>query len=186
MYKIVEHSATIDINHYFNHYVDIPTFLECCKQCPNYNQVWSCPSYDFDVEEYWKKYESIHLYGRQIIFTEETRNRTYTEEEMNQLLEHILTKEKQLLAEQLYDLERNNPGSISLSAGSCQFCGKNNCAKKANEPCRYPDKMRYSIESLGGNVGKTISNLFHIELEWMEEGKLPIHFVLVSGLLTNN
>lgn len=43
--------------------------------------------------------------------------------------------------------------------------------------------MRYSIESLGGNVGLTIEKLMGIHLEWMEEGRLPHHFVLVSGLL---
>lgn len=184
MYKIVEYSANIDVKSYLNYYVDIPTFLACCKQCSNYNQIWSCPPYEFDVESYWKNYDQLHLYGRQIIFDEDTRFRTYTEDEMNQLLEAVLSKEKQILTEQLYSLENANPGSISLSAGSCQLCGKNNCSKKQNKPCLFPDKMRYSIESLGGNVGKTISDLFHIELEWMEEGKLPRHFVLVSGLLT--
>ena len=43
--------------------------------------------------------------------------------------------------------------------------------------------MRYSIESLGGNVGLTISKLLKLELEWIEEGKLPNYFILVSGLL---
>ena len=43
--------------------------------------------------------------------------------------------------------------------------------------------MRYSIESLGGNVGLTVSKLMGIELEWMEEGKIPSYFVLAGGLL---
>ena len=43
--------------------------------------------------------------------------------------------------------------------------------------------MRYSIESLGGNVGKTASKLLGVELMWMEEKKLPAYFVLVNGLL---
>lgn len=184
MYKIKEYSADIDITTYLDNYVDVETFLECCKQCPNYNQIWSCPSYDFNVEEYWKKYNRLHLFGRQIIFDDQTRSHAYTTAEMNEFLENILSKEKQILANNLYRMENEIPESISLSAGSCQFCGKQNCSRQNNEPCRYPDKMRYSIESLGGNVGKTISNLFHIELEWMEEGKLPRHFVLVSGLLT--
>lgn len=184
MYHIKEYTASIDVDRYLAEYVDIPTFLECCKQCPNYNNVWSCPSYDFNVEDYWKNYKHLHLYDRQICFHEETRNRSYTQEEQEHLLDEILSKEKNILAEQLFELEKQNPGSISLSAGNCQLCGKGNCTKKNNEPCRFPEKMRYSIESLGGNVGKTISKLFHIELEWMEEGKLPTYFVLVSGLLT--
>ena len=43
--------------------------------------------------------------------------------------------------------------------------------------------MRYSIESIGGNVGLTLGKLMGIELEWMEEGRLPHYFVLVCGLL---
>ena len=50
-------------------------------------------------------------------------------------------------------------------------------------PCRYPETMRYSIESLGGNVGLTIEKLMGLKLEWMEEGRLPHHFILVCGLL---
>lgn len=184
MYTIKEYSADINVNDYLDKYVDITQFLEYCKQCPNYDQVWSCPSYDFDVESYWKQYDHLYLYGRQILFDEETRSRNRTQEEMKQFIEKILSTEKQILADKLYSMEKEHPGSISLSAGSCQLCGKNNCSKKNQKPCRYPDKMRHSIESLGGNVGKTISDLFHIELEWMEEGKLPSHFVLVSGLLT--
>ena len=82
----------------------------------------------------------------------------------------------------LMEEEKKHPGSISLSAGSCQLC-KNGCAKPLGQPCRFPDQMRYSIESLGGNVGLTIEKLMGIQLEWMEEGKLPHHFVLVCGLL---
>ena len=57
------------------------------------------------------------------------------------------------------------------------------CTRLEGKPCRHPGKMRYSIESLGGNVGTTLSELMEIELEWIQEGRLPSYFVLVSGLL---
>ena len=81
----------------------------------------------------------------------------------------------------VYAEEEENPGSESLSAGTCQICS--GCTRPAGEPCRFPEKRRYSIESIGGNVGKTISKLCGVDLEWIEEGKLPDHFVLVGGLL---
>ena len=43
--------------------------------------------------------------------------------------------------------------------------------------------MRYSVESLGGNVGLTVQKLLHLHLEWIEENRLPHHFILVNGLL---
>ena len=183
MYKIKTYRAEISINEYIENYVDIPTFLKCCEACPNYQSKWSCPPYDFDVESYWRNYHTFSVVGRQILFDEETKNRTYSQEELNDLIEKVIGKEKQILTDELFEQEKLCPGSISLSAGSCSACGKGNCTRPKGEPCRFPDKMRYSIESLGGNVGKTISDLFHIELEWLEEGKLPSHFVLVCGLL---
>lgn len=91
-----------------------------------------------------------------------------------------LTGKKRLSLE-LFKEEEKYPGSISLSAGSCTKCTV--CSRETGEPCLYPDKMRYSIESLGGNVGLTIEKLMGLRLEWMEEGRLPHHFVLVCGLL---
>lgn len=183
MYKIKTYTSDISIEDYFKNYVDIPTFLKCCEACPNYKNKWFCPTYNFDVESYWKSFITLSLTGRQIIFDDETKNRTFSQRELNTFIEEVIEKEKQILTDELYDQEKLYPGSISLSAGSCGICGKNNCTRPKGEPCRFPDKMRYSIESLGGNVGKTISDLFHINLEWVEEGKLPSHFVLVCGLL---
>ena len=90
---------------------------------------------------------------------------------------------KEKITAELFEMENTNPGSVSLSAGSCSLCGKGNCTRPSGAPCRYPDKMRYSIESLGGNVGKTVHDLLGIQLEWIEEGKVPSYFVLVGGLL---
>ena len=183
MYTIKTYYAELSITEYLEKYVDVETFLECCKTCPNYNKIWSCPTYDFDVLDYWKQYQTIALYGHQIVFDESAKNKQYTQEDLDNLIDSVVSKEKQILTDHLLLLEKEYPGSISLSAGSCQLCGPNNCTKTEGLPCRHPEKLRYSIESLGGNVGKTISNSFHIELEWVEEGKLPNHFVLVCGLL---
>ena len=64
-----------------------------------------------------------------------------------------------------------------------EYDGKGNCTRPEGKPCRYPEKMRYSIESIGGNVGKTVSKLLGIELEWIQDGKVPSYFVLCGGLL---
>ena len=81
------------------------------------------------------------------------------------------------------ELEERYPGSVSLSAGCCSLCRPEGCGRASGLACRYPQKMRYSIESLGGNVGLTVSKLMGIELEWVTEGRLPSYFVLVGGLL---
>lgn len=180
--QILRKEASIEVPAFLEGYVDVPTFLEACKNCHNYGNLWSCPPYDFNPEDFWKRYETLFLLASQIIFPEELLTRTYTLEERNAVMDLVLPLEKQKLSEELFKKEKQHPGSISLSAGCCETC-KNGCTRPDGIPCRYPQDMRYSIESLGGNVGLTIEKLMGIHLEWMEEGRLPHHFVLVSGLL---
>ncbi|WP_037373232.1 DUF2284 domain-containing protein [Anaerovorax odorimutans] len=184
MYKTDKLKKIISVEDYLNNYVDIPYFMEKCKECNNYNKAWCCPPYEFSVEEYWKQYKYLCIIASKIIFDEKTLSSTTSKENVEKVMKEVLDKEKQLLSKKLYDAEKKYNGSISLSAGSCNLC--ENCEKLNGNPCIYPDKMRYSIESLGGNVGKTCSKLLGIELVWCEEEKLPEYFTLVSGLLTNN
>ena len=158
---------------YITDYVNVEEFLECCRQCEDFDQKWSCPSYDFDPVDYWKKFDHLYVIGKKMILEEEDK------ENWRDLMKQV----KADLTKELYAMEEKRPGSISLSAGSCEICGENGCTKTTGEPCRFPDKMRYSIESLGGNVGLTASRLLGIDLLWMEEGKVPDYFVLVGGLL---
>lgn len=182
MYTISRHSAEISVPEFIEKFVDVDTFLEACKACANYGKVWSCPPYDFDVIEYWNRYKTFRVVASKIAFDEETTSKTYTQSEIETILTDVLFSEKERLSDELYALEKEFPGSISLSAGCCQRC-KNGCQKALGHPCIAPEKLRYSIESLGGNVGLTIEKLIGIKLEWIEEGRLPNHFVLVSGLL---
>ena len=164
---------TITIEEYLKEYVNVEEFLGYCKACKNYEKIWACPSYDFDPEDYWKKYQYIKVVGKKI----------YTENMDSEEWKSVYLEEKHRLSEELYQMENEKPGSISLCAGSCDLCLEAGCTRATGKPCRYPDKMRYSIESLGGNVGLTVSKLLSIEIKWMEENSLPEYFVLVGGLL---
>lgn len=183
MYETEKLYGKLDIPTYMEDYVDVEEFLEYCKACDSYDKIWSCPEYDFDVLEYWRKYDTIHIIGNKIVFDDETVEMERTPEELEKFMGKVLKEEKQKLAEILYEAEARYPGSISLSAGSCHLCEV--CERVEGKPCRYPDEMRYSMESLGANVGKTCSKLLRIELLWSEENKLPKYFVLISALLAN-
>ena len=173
MYTIEKSEKLIKVSGYLNRYVNVEEFLQYCKKCNNYEKLWSCPSYDFNPEDYWKEYDELLVVARKIVFGEGVdQDRIY----------EIMLEVKEDMSRELYELEKEYPGSISLSAGSCSLC-KDGCTRAVGEPCRYPEMMRYSIESLGGDVGRTVSKLMGYELEWIEEGKLPSYFVLVGGLL---
>ncbi len=176
------YETEIPVKEYVKDYVDIPTFLSACKTCPNYGTVWSCPPYSFDVSDFWMKYQTLKLYSSKIIFPESALLQTYRPEEIRQILDTCLFPEKQRLSDRMMELEKQYPGSVSLSAGACSSCPEG-CSRADRKPCRFPDSMRYSVESLGGNVGLTVQKLLHLHLEWIEENRLPHHFILVNGLL---
>ena len=180
----------IPVSEYLEGYVEVEEFLEACKACPNYGQVWSCPPYDFDVISYWNQFSVLKVFARKIYL-----NGISDEAEASALM----TSVKDDMGRELYELEQEVPGSVSLSAGCCGLCrgleeessvddlsislGGSCCSRPTGEPCRHPEQLRYSIESIGGNVGLTCRKLMGIQLEWMEEGKLPSYFVLCAGLL---
>lgn len=173
-YIIQRIEKEIPVEEYLEDYVAVEEFLECCKACPNYEKLWACPSYDFDVMEYWKNYRMLRVVACKIQFQPET-----TSERAMEIMEEV----KGDMSRELYEEEKKYPGSISLSAGSCNICGPAQCTRPKGEPCRHPQLLRYSLESLGGNVGHTVRKLMGIRLEWMEEGKVPSYFVLAAGLL---
>ena len=172
MYKAQWYEKEISVKEYLRDYVNVAEFLEYCKECPNYDRLWSCPPYDFDPEDYWKEYHTLYLLACKINFEEGT--------DENESMK-IMLEVKNNMAEKLFAMEESCPGSVSLSAGSCGIC--QSCTRPEGKPCTYKDKMRYSIESLGGDVGRTLSRLMGIRLEWMQEGKVPSYFVLCGGLL---
>lgn len=184
MYKTEKIYGKQDIPTYLERYVAVEEFLETGKGDDNHNKSWASPAYEFDVMEYWRKYGFIHIIGRKIIFDEETISMQRTPAELEAYLGGVLKAEKQKLADILYEAEARYPGSISLSAGCCHLC--ETCERVAARPCKYPDKLRYSMESLGANVGKTCSKLLRIELLWAEENRLPKYFVLISALLADD
>ncbi|OPY90393.1 MAG: hypothetical protein A4E72_00669 [Syntrophus sp. PtaU1.Bin208] len=182
MYRTRRYSADISIGKYLDEYVDVPKFLELCQACPNYNRKWSCPPYDFGPEDYWNKYEKMHIIGTKIIFDEEVIGRKYPSEETNNIVKTVIRQEQSVLLDELLGLEEKYAGSIGLAAGSCNIC--ENCTRPYGNACNHADKLRYSIESLGGDVEKTVKKLLGLELQWMREGNLPEYFLLVNALLT--
>ena len=178
--KIERFQKEIGVSDYLEGYVAVEEFLEYCKACPNYDATWSCPPFDFDVAGYWKQFSRLLVIARKIYLPD-----GISQEEGFRILGDL----KSEMTRELFEMEATNPGSVSLSAGSCSICrnafgcenesenetGTGNaaphgCTRSNGQPCRYPDTMRYSIEALGSNVGLTVQKLLGIQLEWMEEG----------------
>jgi len=178
-YEVEMLTDIISIDEYVSHFLDVDLFVSCCRQCPNYGTVWSCPPFDFEAADYWKEYDSFEVYLARVIIDPAAREVVYGDDEINDIGRRVLQKEKNALMKKLLKKE-NAPDRISLLAGNCRLCGEGNCARKTNEPCRHPEKMRYSIEALGGNVEKMIKELFGYEMLWAHNGRLPEYYLLTA------
>ena len=182
-YETERYENTVTIDEYLETCVDVPQFLEYCRRCTNYEKVWSCPSFSFDPVAYFKQYTLLRIIGHKIILPEELTSKEITKEKQEVLLKDLLSTPKSALDSEMLRLEEETPGSRALSGGSCLYCSPASCARISGEPCRFPEKMRYSLEALGANVGLTVTKYLHQKLEWIEDGHLPHHFILVGGLL---
>lgn len=177
---------------YLKNYMTGEGFLEYCEKSTGYDQIWSCPLYDFNPAAYGKKYKYLYIIGKRIIFEQAAGNgpkgkdRGKIKEEQKELeryMNEICLKEKDILAKKMKTLKKRYPDSFRLSAGSCHVCSR--CKRPKRGGCRYSDEIRCFIESIGGDVGETTGEFLGIELQWMKE-KLPESFTLITGLLTND
>lgn len=163
--------------------VDVPRFLSYCRRCSNFGKIWSCPEFDFDPMDYWNKYEHLRIIAMKIIVPQELREKEFDDQGKTQVITSLLDGYKRDFDRYIYEQEKTKENSVGLSGGSCLLCSPAPCSREEGKPCRQPDKMRHSIESLGGDVSLTVTKYLNQKLEWIENGHLPSHFMLVGGLL---
>lgn len=170
-YSVEKAEAVTTVADYLAHCVDVPKFLACCRQCPNYESNWSCPPFQFDVLKLWSEYKILRLFARFLI-PKGCDGQT--------LIDGLWVEKEKFLAE-LLDLEKAVPGSMALSCGTCRACAV--CARKKGKPCRQPARMRHSIEAIGGDVDATARRFFGKPLLWVKDNAAPDYLMLVGGVL---
>ncbi len=172
--KIEKLVANVDVLEFINEYVDVEKFLPACKNCDGYEQKWSCPPYTFNPLEYWAHFDTLKIIGYKIYLDDNEKDSWLAK----------LEEAKDIMASYIYELEMEYPGAVGLHAGSCNLCrDEGGCTRPDGEECKYPERMRYSIESLGGDVVKTSEKLLNTPLKWGRDGEMPEYLVLVGGLL---
>ena len=172
-YHISEMSAETTAAEFVERFVHIERFLPACQQCHNYNTRWTCPPFGFDPMTIWSAYTGLRLYAR-ILHADAPG------QPLDDALD-VLKHEKRLYREKLAQWESSVPGSQMLLAGTCDQCKV--CEKSQGRPCRHPERLRYSIEALGGDVEGCLQHYFHVPVLWGRDGLAPEYLVLVGGLL---
>ncbi len=140
----------------------------------------ACPPYDFDTDAVIRDYGNVYLLAEKITLTPEEEEQLKGMEDISE--SELFLKIRRITDHFLLAMEDEYSGSLGFFAGTCRFCAS--CSKTEELPCRYPEKMRSSLESYGFDIGKTCSELLGIDLQWIE-GEMPEYFVLVSGFFTD-
>lgn len=156
-------------------------YMAYCRECPNYNAVWTCPPLAFAVDTYLERFEWINVLCARIILSNQVIVEADTPDKIRTVGWEILLSVKLDMEEKLRRMEKHIPGSVSLSSGGCNLCKE--CGRKDGLPCRQPDKMRYSLDAFGFDLTAITKDMFDIDILWCKE-RLPDYFTLIHGILT--
>lgn len=180
MYRREEIKNKITVADYMENYKNMEGFLDYCEKCMGYRQVWSCPLYDFNPEGFGNNFKYFYLMGTKIILNEDSDAES---KKSSEYINQICLEEKYILTKKVQALEKKHPGSVGMITGNCHMCTQ--CSRPLGEGCRYSDEIRFFLESIGADVGKTAGEFLGIKLQLMKQ-KQPEYFTLLSGLLTDD
>ena len=179
--KIKTLKKTVPVKEFCERFLDSERFGVACSRCPGYGMTWACPPYDFDILELWMSYKALMLYAKKVLVPDEMRMQKLSPDEITAAYDSLLGPVKTDLLNELFVFEGKFEGAMALSVGGCGLCHE--CTRKLGEACRFPERKRFSIESLGGDVGGCLDHYFGEKLLWTENGILPEYFVIMGGLL---
>ena len=179
MSEINKLTCDVDVGEYYEKYVDFEEVSKLCieeQETLGYN--WNYPPFDFDVDEVWNSFNKLKIIAFKIDFSKEELEHEFTKPELEYVLKRFERMKVKMMNE-IYMLE--GPDSLGLFLGKCNLCMK--CTRDFGMPCKMPPRMRYSLESLGAYVDKTVEDYFGYEIKYAKDGKLPEYLIFVGGLL---
>ena len=182
-YTVSYKEVTVDADEFISRYRDVERIRQYCLQCPGYGKTWCCPPFDFDPCTVTDGFNTVKLMAAIIEFDEETRASCRSAEQAAQMGREAMQDEWQSLLPRLYEMERTTPGSRCFTF-RCSLCPEG-CTRPEGKPCRHPDKMRHSLESVGFDIEAMTRDLLGINLEWSTDGSLPKHLTLITALFSH-
>lgn len=181
-YTVQTREVTIPAQEFISRYRDVDRIRQYCLQCPGYGKSWGCPPFDFDPRSATDGFKTVRLMATIIEFDEPTRAACQDAQAAARVGRQAMSEVWQSLLPRLYEMERKEPGSRCFTF-RCVLCPEG-CTRPEGKPCRHPDKLRHSLESVGFDIEAMTRELLEIELEWSRDGSLSKHITLVTALFT--
>lgn len=182
MYTTEVRVKALPVREWISHYCFPDRFREACCGCPDYGRNWSCPPGVPSAEEYLSGYRTVYLIGVKVIYDAGQRARALVSAQAaDEVREASYGVVKKALLEVLIQLERAVPGACTVAAGRCEQCER--CSRIDGQPCRRPERMRYSFSAFRFDLTAIAREQLDLELLWAKEG-LPEYNVAVAAFLT--
>lgn len=158
--------ANICKNKTLENYMDFNYFTGLCKDgCPHYNLSYTCPPNSPKFTDYTKNHEYSLVLAM------------YMDVDDNNSIETVHPYLRKVLSDLLIPLEEIFNGLLS-DGGRCRYCER--CTYIDNIPCRYPDKMRFSMEAMGIDLDKVCKDVLNHSILWSKTGEANYCTVLGS------
>lgn len=181
-YSVTTKEVTIAADEFIRRYRDVERIGAYCLQCPGYGTSWGCPPFDFDPHTVSYGFKTVRLMGTTIEFDEVTRASCKSAELSAAMGREAMNEVWKTLLPRLYEMERETPGSRCFTF-RCVLCPEG-CTRPEGKPCRHPERLRHSLESVGFDIVAMTRELLGIDLEWSTDGTLPKHLSLVTALMS--
>ena len=157
-------------------------------KCPSYEHSWACPPEAPYLEEEVSKYQKFFLAYFKFNLSEyvqELKAKYPKKSEANIKNAFFITNPlRDKLEQEIFEFIKDNRNKcekkLILWDGFCRVCFNKKdrgCTYDSGDPCRYPEKKRYSMEAVGIDVTQTVKRL-NIDLEWP-----PNKYVYRLGLI---
>ncbi len=193
-YEVNRYTKTMSTKDFYDKYADFNRVQGYCTQCARYDTNYSCSPLDIDTKEFILNYDYIDVTLTKLDFKKEDYEKEYTDEEFENVLKESFYPETNKTKENVFNQEKNYKKAISIT-GPCTLCDVD-CRKEYDE-CIHPEKMRYSLASLGVDSRMVIEKLFNVPLipinenlsehlennEKLSKPKLPKYMNNVTSIL---
>ncbi|MBN1792220.1 hypothetical protein JW826_00840 [Candidatus Woesearchaeota archaeon] len=152
----------------------------CRSGCRNYNEKYSCPPFAPDFHEHTRRSDRLLVVLLKMDLDQFAKS-GYREDHKLRLANAVI---KPLIERVMRRLEESpelkGRAGEYLSTGACRLCRP--CKRKLREPCKHPEKMRFSLEALGVDCSDIASRLFGLSLLWYKDKKAPEYTLVMCAL----
>ncbi len=178
MSNITMYIKEITIEELNDNFYDKERFQGYCKECGSYDKKYSCPPFSDQVDNLLDNYNYMQLIFAKIDYTDEEIATHQGKEKALEYTKETFFPIKIYIHDKLIEMESKLTDTYFSAMGSCALCEE--CEKVHDRDCKYPERMRVSLEALGYDIVGMLKEYFGIEIKWANDG-LPEYYTLLGG-----